>query len=42
MLLVLKWHGGRKFCVNCILKISGILNMPQALNIPRFCMYKES
>ena len=41
MPLVLKWQGYRKFCVNCILEIHGILNMPQVLNIPRFCMYQE-
>ena len=42
MPLVLKWHGYRKFCVNCILEIYGILNMSQVLNILRFCMYQES
>ena len=37
MPLVLKWQGYREFCVNCILEIHGsILNMPQALNKPRF------
>ena len=39
---VLKWQGNRKFCVNYILKIHGILNMPQVLNTPRFCMYQKS
>ena len=38
MSLVLKWQGYRKFCANCILKIHGILDIPQALNILRFCM----
>ena len=42
MPLVRKWHSDGKLSVNCILKISGILNMPQAFNIPRFCTYKES
>ena len=42
MPLVLKWQGHRKLCVNCFLEIYGILNMPQVLNIPRFCMYQES
>ena len=42
MPLVLKEQGYREFSVNCILDISGILNMPQVFNIPRFCMYKES
>ena len=37
MPLVLKWQGYREFCVKCILEIHGsILNMPQALNKPRF------
>ena len=40
--LVLKWQGYRKFCVNCIQEIHSILNMPQVLNVPRFCMYQES
>ena len=39
--VALKWQGYRKFCVNCILEIHGILNMPQVLNVPRFCMYQE-
>ena len=34
--LVPKWQGYREFCVNCILEIHGILDMLQALNIPRF------
>ena len=42
MPLVLKLLGNRKFCVNSILEIHGILNMPQVLGIPRFCMYQES
>ena len=42
MPLVLKWQGYRRFCVNYIPEIHGILNMPQALNVPRFCMYQES
>ena len=38
MPLVLKWQGYKscEFCVNCILEIYGILDMPQALNITRF------
>ena len=36
MYLVLKWQDYRKFCVNCILEIHGILNMSQVLKIPRF------
>ena len=47
MPVVLKWQGYRELrvlCklysrdlgVNCILEIDGILNMPQALNIPKF------
>ena len=42
MPLVLKWQGCRKFCVNCILEILGILNMPKVHNVPRFCIYQES
>ena len=41
MPLVLKQQGYRKFCVICILEIHGILNMPQVLNKPRFCMCQE-
>ena len=33
---VLKWQGYREFCVNFILVIRGILNMPQVLNIQDF------
>ena len=36
------WQGYREFWVNCILEIHGILDMSQALNIPRFWMYRES
>ena len=39
MSLFLKRQGYRKFCVNCILEIHGILNMPQVLKVPRFRMY---
>ena len=44
MPLVLKrWsYESCEFCVNCILEIYGILDMPQALNITRFWMYQES
>ena len=38
MPLVLKLQGYRKFFVNGILEIHGILNMPQVFNIPRFSM----
>ena len=41
MSLVLKWQSYRKFCVNCILEIHGILNMPQFLDTPRFCMIRN-
>ena len=41
--LPLVWNGrvteSCEFCVNCVLKIQGILNMLQVLNIPRFWMY---
>ena len=39
MSLFLKRQGYRKFCVNYILEIHGILNMPQVLKVPRFRMY---
>ena len=44
MSVVLKWQGYKKSCVNCILEINGILNMPQFINVARFVsgMYQES
>ena len=42
MALVLKWQGYREFCVNCILEIHSILDMPQVLNVPRPRLYQES
>ena len=49
MFVVLKWQDYRKFCVNCILEIHSILNMPIPvsyayiyINIPSFCMHQES
>ena len=48
MPLVPKWQSYRKSCVNCILEIGSILNMPRPIsyayiyiNIPRFCMYQN-
>ena len=44
MSVVLKWQGYKKSCVNYILEINGILNMPQFINVARFVsgMYQES
>ena len=45
MPLVLKWQGYRDMrvlCKHCILKIHGMVNMHQVLNMPKFCMYQQS
>ena len=44
MSVVLKWQDYIKSCVNCILEVHGILNMPQFINVARFVseMYQES
>ena len=38
MSLVFKWQSYRRFCVSYIPEIHGILNIPQVLNIWRFCI----
>ena len=41
---VIKWQSYEscEFCVNCIIEIYDILDMPHALNITRFRIYQES